>query len=215
MCPDWLLHWTPLHWQQSLLSSPQEERRPNSSTRPRLKWRRACLSLSMHPVRFPRPGLAHSSKSIRKLRRCWKDRPAMVDLQVIEERLCNCWLFLMNSEETKHSHIYSICFDSTIWTQYQDSFHFYLLKSEIHNFCIKNCFFKSVLFKLIEILIPLSPWSFVVSGNWKKRQIMKDWETTVNSILFHWPKTASSQFEKMTSFLPLGFAQLEGLQQLS
>ena len=91
----------------------------------------------------------------------------------------------MNSEETKHSHIYSICFDSTIWTQYQDSFHFYLLKSEIHNFCIKNCFFKSLLFKLIEILIPLSPWSFVVSGNWKKRQIMKDWETTVNSILFH------------------------------
>ena len=106
----------------------------------------------------------------------------------------------MNSEETKHSHIYSICFDSTIWTQYQDSFHFYLLKSEIHNFCIKNCFFKSVLFKLIEILIPLSPWSFVVSGNWKKRQIMKDWETTVNSILFHWPKTASSQFEKRRRF---------------
>ena len=31
-------------------------------------------------------------------------------LQVMEERLCNCWLFLMNSEETKHSHIYSICF---------------------------------------------------------------------------------------------------------
>ena len=55
------------------------------------------------------------SKTIFWLRKHKKDKkvlkgPSCHGLQVIEERLCNCCFSLMNSEETKHSHIYSICF---------------------------------------------------------------------------------------------------------
>lgn len=49
-CPVWLWHTIPLHLQHSSSSFLQEERTFLGSQRRVLKWRRACLSLSLHAM---------------------------------------------------------------------------------------------------------------------------------------------------------------------
>ena len=87
--PVRLLHRTPFHLQQSVLSSsfPHEERNPKSSIMPCLKLRRACVSLPIHPTwALPspipdlRPSLIHSKSKVNP-KGIWKDPPIISNMK--------------------------------------------------------------------------------------------------------------------------------------